>query len=94
MKPVKVAGKNNRHSVVLYAISTCPWCKKAKRFLADHEIEYYYIDVDLASKEDYAEIIKDIRSRGGRDVYPTIIVDNTILLTHPDEKKLKQILDL
>ena len=92
MNPAKVAGKNNKHRVLLYAISTCPWCKKAKRFLADNEVEYYYIDVDLASKEDYAEIIKDIQSRGGRDAYPTFIVDGTILLTNPDEKKLRQTL--
>lgn len=94
MKLVKVEGKNNKHRVVLYAISTCPWCKKAKRFLADNEVEYYYVDVDLASKEDYDEIAKDIHSRGGRDVYPTFIVDDTVLLTNPDEKTLRKTLDL
>jgi glutaredoxin len=94
MRPVKIAGKNNKHNVILYAICTCPWCKKAKRFLADNEVEYYYVDVDLASKEDYAEIVKDMHSRGGRDVYPTIIVDNTILVTNPDEKKLIQTLNV
>jgi glutaredoxin len=62
--------------------------------LADNEVEYYYVDVDLASKEDYAEIVKDMHSRGGRDVYPTIIVDNTILVTNPDEKKLIQTLNV
>ena len=32
--------------VMLYALSTCAWCNKIKRFLKDNEIVYDYVDVD------------------------------------------------
>jgi glutaredoxin-like protein NrdH len=72
MKLAKVAGKNDKHKVLLYAISTCPWCKKAKRFLANNEVEYYYFDVDLASKEDHDEIVKDIHIVEGEMSIPRL----------------------
>ena len=41
-----VAGKNKGH-IVLYALSTCPWCRKTKKLLEDLGVEYYFGDVDL-----------------------------------------------
>ena len=41
-----VAGKNKGH-IVLYALSTCPWCKKTKKLLEELGVEYYFDDVDL-----------------------------------------------
>ena len=48
MQTIKVPGKNNKHRVLVYAISTCAWCKQAKKFLKDNNIEYEYVDVDLS----------------------------------------------
>jgi len=80
MKSVKVAGKNNKHKVFLYTISTCAWCKLTKRFLKDNKIEYEYVDVDLCSDEDRDIIRKDIESRGAEPRYPITIVDDKVLI--------------
>src|SRR3972149_3637843 len=42
----KVPGKKTEHKVVVYALSTCVWCKMTKQFLKDNEIEFEHIDVD------------------------------------------------
>ena len=34
--------------VTLYTLSTCPWCRKAKKFFAERDIPFTYIDYDLA----------------------------------------------
>ena len=39
----KVSGKNNKHKVFLYALSTCVWCKMTKQYLNDNNIEYEYV---------------------------------------------------
>lgn len=91
---MKVAGRNKTHKVVLYAISTCPWCKKAKKFLLDNGIEYYYVDVDLCSREDFDEVRRDIRARGGRPIFPTFVIDDKTLLTNPEETKLRETLGI
>ena len=94
MQTVKVSGRNNKHKVLLYAISTCGWCKRAKQFLKDNDVEYEYVDVDNCSWEDKQNIMQDIRSRGGMLAYPTLIIDNKMLLTGAPQDKLKEVLEL
>jgi glutaredoxin len=93
MLTTKVEGKNRKHKILLYAISTCGWCKRAKQNLKDLEVEYDYIDIDRCSNEDRETIRKDILSRGGRLAYPTVIVDDEVLLTGPSREKLREVLE-
>jgi glutaredoxin-like protein NrdH len=94
MQTTKVEGNKRKHKVLIYAISTCGWCRRAKNTLKEMDVEYEYIDVDLCSREDREQIRQDILSRGGRLAYPTIIVDNKILLTGPSREELKEVLEL
>jgi glutaredoxin-like protein NrdH len=94
MKSTKVPGKNNKHRVFMYAISTCAWCKRAKKFLQDNKIEYEYVDVDLCNREDREKIRRDILRRGGRLSYPTIIVDDKIMITDFQESKIREALEI
>ena len=90
MKARKVQGKNNRHRVLMYAISTCAWCRKAKSFLEDNGIEYEYVDVDLCNEKDREEVYRDIERRGGRSSFPVIIVDDRTLINGLHEDKIKE----
>jgi glutaredoxin len=94
MQIIKVSGSNKKHNVLMYAISTCGWCKRAKKMLNDMDVEYEYVDIDLSSWEDRQKIRQDILSRGGRLLYPTIIIDNKTLLTNPPESKIREVLEI
>jgi len=94
MESVKVPGKNNRHKVLLYALSTCAWCKLTKQFLRDNSIEYEYVDVDLCSEKDRERIRRDIQKRGGDLSYPTIIIDNKTLITGFRKDKIREALKI
>ncbi|MCW4034415.1 MAG: glutaredoxin family protein [Candidatus Bathyarchaeota archaeon] len=94
MQTVKVPGKHNKHKVLLYAISTCGWCKRAKNFLNENSVQYDYLDIDTCNAEDKNKSMNDILSRGGRLAYPTIIVDDELLLTGPTPEKLREVLEL
>jgi len=94
MQTTRVPGRNNKHKVLMYAISTCGWCKRTKNFLRDNNIEYEYVDIDLCSREDREEIRKDILSRGGRLSYPTIIIDEKSLITGFQEDKIREVLEI
>ena len=37
----------NKGKVVLYALSTCEWCKKTRLLLEDLKVDFSYIYVDL-----------------------------------------------
>jgi glutaredoxin-like protein NrdH len=90
----KVAGKNNKHKVFLYALSTCVWCKMTKQYLNDNGIEYEYVDVDLCSEEDKRKIHEVILSKGGSLSYPTAIVDDKKVITGFRKDLLKEALEL
>ena len=78
----------------MYALSTCAWCKMTKQFLKDNNVEYDYIDVDLCKEEDKQKIREHIQSKGGPLSYPTIIVDDEVLITGLRKDKLKEALEL
>jgi len=94
MKYVKVPGKNKKRKVLMYAISTCAWCKLTKQFLRDSNIEYEYVDVDLCSEKDRERIRRDIQKRGGDLSYPTIIIDDKTLITGFRKDKIREALKI
>lgn len=94
METIKVPGKNKKHKVLLYTISTCAWCKRAKKFLTENNIEYEYVDIDVCNREDREKIREAILSRGGRLSYPTVIVDDRSLINGFNEDRLREVLEI
>jgi len=90
----KVSGQKKHHKVILYALSTCAWCKMTKQFLKDNDIEYEYVDVDLCEEEDKQRIREHIQSKGGPLSYPTIIIDDNMLITGFRTDKIREALGL
>lgn len=90
----QILGKKKDHKVVVYALSTCVWCKMTKQYLQDNEVEYEYIDVDLCEEKEKEKIRQHIIDKGGSLSYPTIIVDDSILITGFRKDKLKESLKL
>jgi glutaredoxin-like protein NrdH len=90
----KVPGKNSKHKVFLYALSTCVWCKMTKQFLKDNGIEFEYVDVDLCNEDDKAKIRKEITSKGGSLSYPTTIIDDEKVVTGFRKDLFKKELEL
>jgi glutaredoxin len=94
METKKVAGTRKDHRVLMYAISTCAWCKMTKKYLNDHKVEYEYIDVDFCSDKDRQAIRNDITKRGGEPNYPIIIVDDKIMINGFRKDKINEALKL
>lgn len=92
MEVVRVQGKNKKHKVLIYTISTCGWCKRTKKFLSDIGIEYGYVDIDLCSEEDREMIRNEIRRLKGELLYPTMIIDDKVLIQGFQEDKIKELL--
>ena len=90
----KVAGKNNKHKVLIYALSTCVWCKLTKEYLKENGVEYEFVDVDLADEKDKQKIRDTITNKGGMLSYPTTIVDDNVLITGFRKDKLKEALEI
>ena len=94
MTRVKVEGDNRSHDVFIYALSTCGWCKKTKQFLRDNGVEYEYLDVDTAGKEEREEAIKELRARKAPLGFPIIVVDGERLIVGYRVDELREALSL
>ena len=94
MEKIRVNGKNKVHKVLIYAISTCAWCKMTKEFLKENDVEYEYVDVDLASDEDHEKIRNEIIRLGAEPTYPTLIVDGKTVISGFRKDKIKEALDI
>ncbi len=89
MDKIKVQGKDTKHNVMMYALSTCVWCKSTKQFLKDLEVEYEYVDVDLCDEKERDAIRKEILKRGGELAYPVIIIDDKTIINGLVKDKIK-----
>jgi glutaredoxin-like protein NrdH len=83
---------NYKAKVVLYAISTCIWCKKTKQLLSDLNIAYDYIDVDLLPEKKKETIRKEVLRWKSRVAYPLIVVNDSICIPTYDPDKIKEVL--
>jgi glutaredoxin len=93
-KTTKVPGKNNKHKVLIYALSTCIWCKRTKQLMNDNGIEYEYIDIDTCTEKQKEEIRKDIVKRGGYIGFPCTIIDDKTVVNGFREDQIKEALGL
>lgn len=74
----------------VYALSTCPYCKRTRRFLDDHKIAYDCIEVDLLDDAKQDVVLDEIEKMTGRRSFPVVIVGKEIIVGH-DEDKLRKV---
>ena len=60
---------------MLYALSTCGWCKKTKALLGELGVEYDYTDVDLLKGAEQDTVVKEIMKWNPESNFPTIVIN-------------------
>ena len=86
-----VSGKNVGN-VVLYALSTCPWCNKAKRLLNDMGVEYYYANVDLLGENEKAKVMSVVEKWNPECSFPTMVINNSKCIVGFKEDEIRKAL--
>lgn len=70
--------------VILYTLSTCPWCRKAKQFLAERNIPFTYIDYDLADQATQGKILQELDAAGATG-FPFVRIGDTVIAGYQPE---------
>jgi glutaredoxin-like protein NrdH len=86
-----VTGKNLGH-IVLYTLSTCPWCHKAKHFFEQLGVEYYYEDVDLLSADEQRDAMSEVQRWNPGRSFPTIVINDHEAIVGFDEAGIRRAL--
>jgi glutaredoxin-like protein NrdH len=84
-----IEGKD-KGDLKLYALSTCIWCGKTKKLLADLNVAYDCVDVDLLDYEDQQEALKEMRKFNPGGGFPTLVIDGKDCIVGFDEEKIKE----
>ena len=78
--------------VTVYSTPTCPWCKKTKAFLEDHNVKFE--DVDVSASEERAQ---EMIGKSGQMGVPVTVIkkgDEEEVIIGYDEKQFSKHLDL
>jgi glutaredoxin len=93
MKIEHVEGKN-RGKILLYALSTCGWCKKTKDFLSILGVEFSYIFVDQVEDNEKDKIMDDVKKWNPRCSFPTVVINDDKCIVGYKEDEIKEALNL
>jgi glutaredoxin len=73
--------------IVMYSLSTCPWCKKAKKFFEEQHVPFESIDYDLADSRKQESInreMTDLKAGG----FPVVKMGREVVVGYkPDQYK-------
>jgi glutaredoxin len=90
--PMQIVNGKNKGKLVLYALSTCGWCKKTRMLLEDLGVEYNYIYVDLLEGEERKEIIEKVKKWNPQLSFPTLVVNDEKCIVGFNEDEVKETL--
>ncbi|MDD4179505.1 MAG: glutaredoxin domain-containing protein [Candidatus Margulisbacteria bacterium] len=75
-------------SVKIYSTPTCPYCKMAKQFLEENQVQYENIDVSVNQVA-----AQEMIQKSGQLGVPVLDIDGKIVVGF-DKKKIKELLGL
>jgi glutaredoxin len=90
MAVIHVKGKN-KGKIMLYALSTCVWCRKTKQLLDQMGVEYDFVEVDLLQGEARTEATDEVKKLNPRCSFPTLSINDQCIVGY-DEQKVKEAL--
>jgi len=81
-------------TVKMYALSTCAWCRRTKKFLRDNEVAFDFVDVDLLDPDERRRTKEELKRFNPAGSYPTIVVDGETVVVGFNPDRLKEVLEL
>ncbi|KZX14677.1 glutaredoxin family protein [Methanobrevibacter curvatus] len=81
---------SDKGNVVLFALSTCQWCRKTRALLDELDVAYDFTYVDLTSGEERDEVVKELTKWNPQLSFPTIVINNTKVITGFKEDEIRE----
>ncbi len=67
-------------TVIVYALSTCPYCRMTKAYLDTNNVEYDAIDVDLLEGDERSAVVAEVKDLSGGTSLPVIVIDDEVIV--------------
>jgi glutaredoxin-like protein NrdH len=89
MDVTHVPGKN-KGKVMLFALSTCGWCKKTRALLEELGVEYDYIYVDLLEGDEQEDAVAQMGKYNPATNFPTMVLGSGRAIIGFKEDEIRQ----
>jgi glutaredoxin len=80
-------------SVMLFALSTCPYCRMAKKYLDENDVAYDILEVDLLEGAEKDDAVARVKELSGGTSFPVIVVGEEVIVGF-NKKRMKELLGL
>lgn len=80
-------------TVILYALSTCPYCRMTRKYLEENDVAFDLTEVDLLEGTERADAIATVKELSGGTSFPVLIIDGEVIVGF-NKKKIKEMLGL
>jgi len=80
-------------SVMVYALSTCPYCRMTRTYLDDHDVEYDSLEVDLLEGQERDDAIAEVKRLSGGTSFPVVVIGDEVIVGF-NKKRIKELLEL
>lgn len=80
----------NKGKVVLFALSTCGWCRKTRMLLEELGVDFSYIYVDLLSGDERSEVINEVQKWNSQLSFPTVVINDKDVIVGFKEDELRE----
>ena len=88
----KVKGEK-KGKIMLYALSTCGWCRKTKQLLDSLGVEYSYVYVDYLEGDDSENTMDEIKKWNPKCSFPTLVINDKKCIIGFNEDEILEALD-
>lgn len=78
---------------MLYALSTCGWCRRTREFLDELGVEYDFIYVDKLFGEERNKIMDEVKKWNPRCSFPTVVINNQKVITGFKDEEIREALE-
>ena len=75
--------------VFVYALSTCPWCRKTKRWFEDSKIAFEWVDVDTLPDDEQDKMADKAYELSGGRRFPVVVINGEVVVGYSPDKFLE-----
>ena len=66
--------------VFVYALTTCPWCRKTKQWFDDSKIPYEWLDVDSLQGDEADDAAAKAHELSGGRRFPVTVINGEVVV--------------
>ncbi len=77
--------------VYVYALSTCPWCRKTRQWLEDSSIAYEWVEVDKLPQDEQDKAAEKAYQLSGGRRYPVVVINGEVVVGYSPDKFLEHL---